>query len=71
MTDLSGRELDVLKAIGEGLSVSQAAERFGLSVKTVSTYRQRVLQKLTDAKVIDTWSTNALVRYALKEGLVQ
>lgn len=67
---LTTREFEVLVGLGEGLTVTQLAARHGLSVKTVSTYRQRVLQKLTDAKVIQTWSTNALMRYALQNGLV-
>lgn len=68
---LTTRELEVLVGIGEGLTVSQVAARHGLSVKTVSTYRGRTLQKLTDARVIERWTTAALIRYALKEGLVQ
>lgn len=43
---LSTRELDVLRLIGSGFAVSRIAEQMSLSVKTVSTYRRRVLDKL-------------------------
>jgi DNA-binding NarL/FixJ family response regulator len=68
---LSPRELEILKSIGRGLTVSQIAECLGLSVKTVSEYRRRVLEKLLLAGGIDAATTTALIRYALKSGLVQ
>ena len=43
---LSDRELEVLKLIARGSSVSEIAEMLILSVTTVSTYRTRVLSKL-------------------------
>jgi two-component system invasion response regulator UvrY len=61
---LSDREYQVLRMIGAGRTVSQIATDIGLSVKTVSTYRSRLLDKLA-------LTTNAeLIRYALREGLV-
>lgn len=68
--DLSAREREVLIALGEGLTVSECADRMGLSVKTVSTYRTRILEKLSDAGVLRGYSTNALMRYAMRTGLV-
>src|SRR6266576_2173516 len=44
---LSDREYQVLRMIASGLTVSQVAARLTLSVKTVSTYRARVLEKMT------------------------
>jgi len=62
---LSDREFEVLRRLGAGYSVKEIAGALGLSPKTVSTYRSRVLTKL-DA------STNAdLVRYAAAHGLIQ
>lgn len=62
---LSDREFEVLRLIGEGATVSEIAEQLELSVKTVSTYRVRVLEKLG-------LSSNAqLMRYVLKSGLEQ
>jgi DNA-binding NarL/FixJ family response regulator len=61
---LSDRELEVLRMIAAGKTVSQLAEELHLSVTTVSTYRARLLEKMG-------MTTNAeLVRYALQNGLV-
>jgi DNA-binding NarL/FixJ family response regulator len=60
---LSNREYTVLLLIGAGKSVGEIAEDLALSVKTVSTYRARVLEKL-DLK------TNAdLIRYVIENNL--
>lgn len=61
---LSDREFTVLCAIAEGKSLSQIAEELNLSAKTVSTYRSRVLSKMTMRGNI------ALARYAVEHGLV-
>jgi DNA-binding NarL/FixJ family response regulator len=60
---LSDRELEVLKQFGRGLTTTQISENLGLSVKTVSTYRSRILEK------IGLKTTGDLVRYAVKNGL--
>jgi len=61
---LSAREFQVLRMIASGKSVKEIAEEISLSVKTVSTYRARILVK-TGMK------TNAeLIRYALQAQLV-
>jgi DNA-binding NarL/FixJ family response regulator len=62
--DLSEREFQVLCQIASGVTVSQIAERLFISVKTVSTYRARLLDKLS-------MKTNAeLTHYAIRNGLV-
>ena len=61
---LSDREFQVLQLIGAGKSVKDIGFELSLSVKTVSTYRVRLLGKL---KVN---STAELIRYALEAGLV-
>lgn len=43
---LSDREYQVFLLLASGKTVSEIAERFNLSVKTVSTYRTRVLEKM-------------------------
>ncbi|MDH4189535.1 MAG: response regulator transcription factor [Betaproteobacteria bacterium] len=43
---LSNREYEVLRLLGSGKTVSEVAEKLSLSVKTVSTYRTRLLAKL-------------------------
>jgi two-component system, NarL family, invasion response regulator UvrY len=61
---LSDREYEVLRAIGRGKTVSEIASELNLSVSTVSTYRNRILEKLN-------LRTNAdLTYYAVKQGLV-
>ena len=62
---LSERELQVFLRLAQGETVGQIADSMCLSVKTVSTYRSRVLEKLK-------LSTNSeLTYYALKNGLIQ
>jgi DNA-binding NarL/FixJ family response regulator len=61
---LSDREFDVLRGLGTGRSVKEVAAVLGLSPKTVSTYRTRLMEKLG-------FGTNAdLVRYAAEYGLI-
>jgi DNA-binding NarL/FixJ family response regulator len=43
---LSDREFEVFQLIGQGLSGQQIAQRLNLSVKTVGTHRQHIMQKL-------------------------
>jgi two-component system, NarL family, invasion response regulator UvrY len=62
-TLLSDRELQVLSMIGGGKSVTEIALALDLSVKTVSTYRMRLLSKL------QLKTTSALIRYALTHHL--
>jgi two-component system, NarL family, invasion response regulator UvrY len=62
---LSDREYQVLRMVGSGQTVSDIARGLGLSVKTVSTYRSRVLEKLG-------MRTNAeLMRYAIENSLLE
>jgi RNA polymerase sigma factor (sigma-70 family) len=61
---LSDREYQVLRMIGAGRTVSEIAAELGLSVKTVSTYRKRILEKLrlrTSAELIHYAVVNKLV----------
>lgn len=61
---LSDREFQVLRMIASGKTVKEIAEDLSLSVKTVSTYRGRILEKTS-------MRTNAeLIRYALQTQLV-
>ena len=61
---LSDREFQVLRMIASGKTVKEIADEIALSVKTVSTYRARILEKTG-------MRTNAeLIRYALQTQLV-
>jgi DNA-binding NarL/FixJ family response regulator len=61
---LSDREFDVLKYTALGKPVKQIALELGLSPKTVSTYRRRVLDKLKLATQAEA------IRYAVMHGIV-
>ncbi|HLH40787.1 MAG TPA: response regulator transcription factor [Bryobacteraceae bacterium] len=61
---LSDREFQVMCKIASGKTVSQIAAEIGLSVKTISTYRSRVLEKM------NMRSNAELTRYAIQQGLV-
>lgn len=61
---LSDREFEVMKLLVEGLGPTEIGERLHLSVKTVSTHKTRILEKL------GLGSTAELVRYALEHKLV-
>jgi DNA-binding NarL/FixJ family response regulator len=62
---LSQREFQILCKLAVGRSVSEIARELCISVKTVSTYRARILEKMR-------FSTNAeLTMYAMKNGLMQ
>ncbi len=61
---LSDREFVVLRLLVEGLGPTEIGERLHLSVKTVSTHKTRILEKL------GLGSTAELVRYALEHKLL-
>ena len=61
---LSDRELQVMCMLASGRSVSQIAGDLSLSVKTVSTYRSRVMDKMGMRGNVE------LARYALENGLI-
>jgi two-component system invasion response regulator UvrY len=60
---LSDREYQVLRMLGVGKTVSEIAAELVLSVKTVSTYRTRVLEKM------DLRTTAELMHYVINHGL--
>lgn len=62
-TPLSQREREVLELVAQGYTNQQIADHLGLSVKTVETYRARLVEKL------GLQSRAELVRYALDSGL--
>jgi two-component system, NarL family, response regulator NreC len=60
---LSAREREVLDLVAQGYTNQQIGERLGLSIRTVETYRSRLVEKLGLRSRAD------LVRYALDSGL--
>ncbi|MEE9241415.1 MAG: response regulator transcription factor [bacterium] len=61
---LSCRELQVMSLIGRGLTVTAVARELSISVKTVSTYRSRILEKL------QLKSSAEIIFYAIRNELV-
>lgn len=61
---LSDREFEVFQLLASGGSVSEIAEKLHLSVKTVSTHKTRILQKM------DAHSLADLVKYAMVNKLL-
>jgi len=62
---LSDREYQVMCMIASGKMLNEVADELYLSVKTISTYRTRILEKMNMKSNIE------LTRYAIKHGLVE
>jgi DNA-binding NarL/FixJ family response regulator len=62
---LSDREFQIFRLIAEGQSISDIAARLNLSVKTVSSHKANILQKMKLGGTAD------LIRYALTHKLVE
>jgi two-component system, NarL family, invasion response regulator UvrY len=62
---LSNREYQTMRLIANGHTVSEIAQQLSLSVKTVSVYRARILQKL------GVTSTAAIAHYAITNKLIE
>jgi two-component system, NarL family, invasion response regulator UvrY len=60
---LSPREFDVLRLVAEGKKIVQIAAELSLSPKTISTYRERLLEKLK------LHTTADLIRFAIINGI--
>jgi two-component system response regulator NreC len=65
VSPLTARERQVLQLVAEGRTSKEIAESLTLGVKSVESYRTRIMQKL------DIHHTAGLVRYAIREGLIQ
>jgi len=61
---LSAREFQILCMIGSGKSVTDIADELALSVKTIGTYRSRILEKM------EMKNNAELIRYAIQNHLV-
>jgi DNA-binding NarL/FixJ family response regulator len=60
---LTSREQEVLQLLSEGKTTKQIAFHLNVSVKTIETYRQQIMDKL------DIHSIAELTKYAIREGL--
>lgn len=61
---LSDREYQTFLMLADGVSVADIASQLHLSVKTVGTYRSRVLEKLNLKNIVD------ITHYAISHGLI-
>jgi len=64
LTSLTDRELAVLRLLAQGSRNREIATHLGISVKTVETYRSRLMLKLKVTSLAD------LVRFAIRAGIV-
>jgi DNA-binding NarL/FixJ family response regulator len=60
---LTSREREVLQLMSEGQSTAKIADQLHVSVKTVESHRQQLMQKLNLRSVAE------LTKYAIREGL--
>ncbi len=60
---LSNREFEVFRLIAAGVSVTDIATRLKLSVKTISTHKANLMQKM------GLQNQSELIRYAIKHGV--
>lgn len=65
LSQLSDREMEVLRYIAAGLSKKEIADKMHLSVKTVQNHADRMMQK------IDIHDRVELARFAIREGLIK
>jgi DNA-binding NarL/FixJ family response regulator len=64
-SDLSQREFQVFCRLADGQALTEIAEDLTLSVKTIASYRARLLEKMRMRTVAD------ITAYAIKHGLIQ
>ena len=63
-SELTERESEILRLIAEGASTSEISELLFVSVKTIGTHKQHLLEKLNLKTSTD------LVKYAIKKGII-
>ncbi|WP_175752157.1 response regulator [Burkholderia anthina] len=61
---LTGREFEVLVGLASGQSITQMAGSLDISIKTVSTYKSRIMEKL------DLTNESDMIRFALRHQLL-
>jgi DNA-binding NarL/FixJ family response regulator len=61
---LSKREVEILKLIAEGMGNKEISEKLFISIRTVESHKNHIMQKLGCRSVVE------MVRYAIKNGLI-
>jgi DNA-binding NarL/FixJ family response regulator len=64
LSQLTSRQVEVLKLVAEGHRTRDIATRLGLSIKTIESHRGEIMKRLGVHDVV------SLVRYAVRVGLV-
>ena len=64
MTDLSDRQMDVLRLAADGLTTPQIAVELGLSPRTVDTHREHAIAEMGARNMVHA------VALAIQEGLI-
>ncbi len=62
--DLTRREREILTLIAQGLTNREIAAKLVISVNTVGTHRQNIMEKL------DLHNKSELIKYAIRKGLI-
>ena len=65
LSELSNRELEIYRLVGQGVSTKEIARQLCLSVKTVETHRAQLMERL------DIHNIAGLVRYAIRSGIIR
>jgi len=65
LQNLSLRQIEILKSWGEGLSNQEIADRLFISIRTVETHKNHIMQKLNLRTTVD------MVKYAIKNNLIK
>ena len=64
LTALTGRQYEVLQLLAEGKTTREIAHQMSLSVKTIESHRQQIINKLNIRSIA------GLTKYAIREGLI-
>lgn len=64
MNQLSARQLEILKLMGESLSNQEIADRLFISVRTVETHKNHIMQKLNLKNTVD------MIKFAIKNNII-
>jgi DNA-binding NarL/FixJ family response regulator len=62
---LSGRETEILKLVAEGASNKEISEKLFISIRTVESHKNHIMQKLELKSVVD------LVKYAIRNKIIE
>lgn len=65
IANLSARQIEILKLWGESYSNQEIADRFFISVRTVETHKNHIMQKLNLKSTVD------MVKFAIKNNIIE